>query len=105
MKKIILSAITISMLSACTMQGQRPTLTVSPEQVDRACIISAGNDLRRALNVEAQGGRSLPPPAGRDPVSERMVELDAKSAGVPVTYLFACSASDKGAWTAPIGRR
>lgn len=58
MKKLILSAITIATLSACTMQGGRPTLTVSPEQVDRACIISAGNDLRRALGVEAQGGSS-----------------------------------------------
>lgn len=106
MNKIIFVISAAAALAACKpQQDPRLVLTMTPDQVDRACIISAGNDLRRALHVEATAGRAFPPPAGRDTVSERLVELDAQSAGVPVTYVYACGANGMGAFVSVMGRK
>lgn len=104
MKNIIFSAIAVAMLSACA-PDPRLALRMTSEQVDQACIMSAGNDLRRALGLEATAGRALPPPPGRNSISERIVELDTKNVGMPVTFVYACGANGMGAFVSVMGRK
>jgi hypothetical protein len=65
---------------------------MSVAELDRACITAAGDKLASLLGREAAAGRTLP--TGTDPdgdiLAERIVELNAMSAGLPTTYMFYC---------------
>lgn len=84
---------------------------MSPEEIDRACILQAGNDLRRLVRLEATAGRAFPWDPSRaggkgNAVTDRVVELDTTNVGMPVTYMFACLTDDRGrAFTSPLGRK
>lgn len=95
-------------LGGCVQNQQRPvTTTLTREQVDRACILQAGSDLRYGMRLEATDGRALPPPAGMtspNPATDRLVELDTTTVGQKVTYSFLCRTDASGrAFTSPLG--
>ena len=96
-------------LSGCVQNQQRPIVRFSPAQIDRACIIEAGSELRRIMRLEATEGRALPPPpqlTSPNPETYRTVELDTTSVGMKVTYMFLCSVGNSGqAFTEPMGHR
>lgn len=110
MRRLVCACVVFSALSACVQQQQRPTaqyvpnIPFTPEQVDKMCIINSGHELRKVLNLEATGGRALAKP--NNAVDERIVELDTKSAGISVTYMFSCTVLPTGTvLTPPIGRK
>ena len=99
-------------LAACSGQQEpsRPIVTLSPKEVDQACILSAGDELRRQARLEGRKGRALPaPPApgagGGDRAGERLVEIEATDTGLPVTYVFACVVEDGQAYVRLVGRK
>lgn len=58
------------------------------DQLDKSCILSASDRLRRLNGLSAADGRALGSPSGKP--EERIVELDATNAGLKVTYMFLC---------------
>jgi hypothetical protein len=85
---------------------------ISAAELDRACITAAGDKLSSLFgHEEATHGRIVPMPAGNSGpsgsiVDERTVELDARSAGLPMTYVFYCWRFVDGQIIAqPIGRK
>jgi hypothetical protein len=108
---VSITAIAVALSGCVQNQSTRPTVYLSKEEVDRACILQAGSDLRRIAKLEATAGRALPwdpsQAGGRgNAMTDRVVELDATSVGMPVTYMFACLTNEQGrAFTSPLGRK
>lgn len=97
-------------LTGCVQNQQQPvTIALTKEQVDRACILDAGLDLRQTAHFEATAARALPPPAlmtAPNPATDRTVELDTVSFGQNVTYVYLCRVDASGrAFTSPLGHR
>jgi hypothetical protein len=82
-------------------------LGVPDAGVDRGCILSAADELRRLTRLEAADGRALPSPVARSGVQSRLIELDTTNVGMKVTYVFACSVSNKTGYTvvSPLGHK
>lgn len=87
-------------------EAQASVATLSPEEVDDACILAADEELWELSRLKGEG-RALPAPPGEggDPATERIVEIDTTDAGSPVTYMFACVVADGEAATETLGRR
>lgn len=102
--KSSLLAVTFLSLGACS-GAHNQTSAVPPVDLDDSCVIAAGGQLSRDLHMEATDGRALPLP---DPF-HRTVELDAKTAGRKVTYVYEC-VYGRGAYAGeihvvPVGHR
>lgn len=96
-------------LTACN-SGSGPSNSATaalpnPDQIDKSCVLSASDRLRKLNGLSAADGRALPPPTGK--AGERIVELDATNAGMKVTYVFACLYDPRTsmAFSSPMGRK
>lgn len=93
-------------LAGCA--GAQAPMPESPFQAvsnDRSCAIAAGNKLRQLLALDGTNPRVTPASDIGGPAGARIVEIDAASAGLPVTYLFLCVIYDTGTIVEPMGHR
>lgn len=112
MLRIVVAGGLLALAGACAPATPRgPAVPLSAEQVDRGCVLAAGDELRARNGVEAGAGRALPwseaAPGGGPytPAAERTVELDAVSVGLPVTYVFYCAIYGGRPYVSFAGRR
>jgi hypothetical protein len=104
-RKALMLAGALALAGCAGAQAPVPESPALAADNDRSCELAAGNEVRRLLAVEGSNPRVSPAPAGVGTGNARIVEIDAASAGLPVTYLFVCVVGEAGAFVSPVGHR